>query len=388
MIFDIDGTLIDTNLAHVEAWVRAFARLGYKIPADRIEVEIGKGGDKLVSSVVGQSGEECDGESLRRVQQDEFLAIAAQQRFPVFPRVPELFRALRERGIRTALATSSNQRHLRGTLESAGIDLPALADEMVTKDDAEASKPAPDLVLAAAEALGLSPAQCALVGDTPYDAESAHGAGVVCLGVLSGGFGNEELRGAGAREVWRDTGHLLEDLPHALDVASPGKARLDRPRLEQLMREALAVAREGLEHGEVPIGAVLARSDGTILARGYNELQHTGDRTAHAEMSAFRRVAGRIEPGSRDLVLVSTLEPCVMCTGAAMEAAVDTVVFGLEAPADSGTHRVSPPSSPEAIMPRIVGNVLPSESRALLQEWLRTNGNREQREYVEQLLGL
>ncbi|MBA3521096.1 MAG: HAD-IA family hydrolase, partial [Gemmatimonadales bacterium] len=343
MIFDIDGTLIDTNLAHVEAWVRAFARLGYKIPADRIEVEIGKGGDKLVSSVVGQSGEECDGESLRRVQQDEFLAIAAQQRFPVFPRVPELFRALRERGIRTALATSSNQRHLRGTLESAGIDLPALADEMVTKDDAEASKPAPDLVLAAAEALGLSPAQCALVGDTPYDAESAHGAGVVCLGVLSGGFGNEELRGAGAREVWRDTGHLLEDLPHALDVASPGKARLDRPRLEQLMREALAVAREGLEHGEVPIGAVLARSDGTILARGYNELQHTGDRTAHAEMSAFRRVAGRIEPGSRDLVLVSTLEPCVMCTGAAMEAAVDTVVFGLEAPADSGTHRVSPP---------------------------------------------
>jgi phosphoglycolate phosphatase-like HAD superfamily hydrolase/tRNA(Arg) A34 adenosine deaminase TadA len=386
MIFDIDGTLIDTNPSHVEAWVEAFAGLGYRIPADRVEREIGKGGDQLVPSVLGAGAERRDGERLRAAQRDAFLRIAAGRRFEVFPQVPELFRALADRGIRTALATSSNQAHLRGTLASAGIDLPALADELVTKDDAAESKPAPDLVTAAVRVLGLAPAQCAMVGDTVFDAEACLQAGVVCLGVLSGGARGEDLLAAGARAVWQDTGHLCRELDVALEVASPGRERLDAPRTRQLMREALAVAREGLGRGEVPIGAVLARSDGTILARGHNELRRTGNPTAHAEMVAFGRVAGELHQEAGDLVLVSTLEPCVMCTGAAMEAAVDTILFGLRAPADQGTSRVTPPRSPETRMPRIVGDVLAAESRALFEEWLRLGGYPEQRPYVEQLL--
>ena len=386
MIFDIDGTLVDSNPAHIEAWVSAFAELGYRIPADRIAREVGKGGDQLVPSVLGDEAEAREGGRLRELQRQAFLAIAACRTLPVFPGVPELFRALADRGIRTALATSSNMEHLRGTLRSAGVDLPELADELITKDDAAASKPAPDLVLAAAEALGLSPAQCAMVGDTPYDAEACTGAGVVCLGVATGGFGEQELLDAGARAVWDSVADLGGDLDRALEIAAPGPGRLDAAAAERLMRLALAAARDGLEHGEVPIGAVVARRDGRVLARGYNTLRHSRDRTAHAEMVALARSARDIAEDPVGLVLVSTLEPCVMCTGAAMEAGVDAVLYGLRAPADGGTHRVSPARSPDAALPRVVGEILAAESRALLEEWLRVNGNPEQRRFVEQLL--
>ncbi|HEU5039364.1 MAG TPA: HAD family hydrolase [Gemmatimonadales bacterium] len=386
MIFDIDGTLVDTNPAHIEAWVRAFADLGYRVPADRIGREVGKGGDQLVPSVLGARAERRIGDRLRDAQRREYLAIAARREFGVFPGIPRLFEALAARGIRTALATSSNLEHLRGALRSAGIDLPAMADELVTKDDAGASKPAPDLVLAAARALGLTPAQCAMIGDTPFDAQACIQAGVVCLGVESGGFGEKELRSAGARAVWRDTGALLADLDRALAIAAPGPGRLDRETIERLMREALAVAREGLADGEVPIGAVVARRDGRVLARGYNQVRGTGDRTAHAEMLALARAADAISQDEVGLVLVSTLEPCVMCTGAAMESAVDTVLYGLQAPANGGTRRVSPARSPGAGLPRLLGGIVARESRALLEEWLRLNGNPEQRPFVEQLL--
>ena len=149
MIFDIDGTLVDTNLAHVEAWRRAFKRLGYDVPPERIKVEIGKGGDLLVPSILGEEVEKRHGE----------------------------FQALRQRGIRTALATSSNKKHLQATCDSAGIDLPSLADVLVAKEDAEASKPAPDLVIVAWEKLTLTPAECAMVGDTVYDARACRGPG-------------------------------------------------------------------------------------------------------------------------------------------------------------------------------------------------------------------
>jgi phosphoglycolate phosphatase-like HAD superfamily hydrolase len=220
LIFDIDGTLVDTNPAHVQAWYRAFKRLGYEVAPERIEIEIGKGGDLLVPSILGEEPEKRHGEALRRAQKEEFLLIARRERFRVFPCVPELFQALRQRKIRTALATSSNKKHLQAVCESAGIDLPALADVLVTKEDAEASKPAPDLVIVAWEKLALSPAECAMVGDTVYDAQACRGAGVVFLGVLSGGTPAELLLKAGACGVWRDTGHLYTELDRALETAA------------------------------------------------------------------------------------------------------------------------------------------------------------------------
>jgi phosphoglycolate phosphatase-like HAD superfamily hydrolase len=220
IIFDIDGTLVDTNPSHVEAWRRAFKDFGFDIPAARIKVEIGKGGDQLVPSILGQEAEERYGEALRRVQKEEFLKIAEREHFRVFPCVPELFQALREREIRTALATSSDKKHLQATMTSAGIDLASLADVLVTKDDAEASKPAPDLIVVAWKKLAVSPIDCAMVGDTVYDGQACQAAGVVFLGVLSGCSTESELLQAGACGLWRDTGHLYADLDRALEIAS------------------------------------------------------------------------------------------------------------------------------------------------------------------------
>jgi tRNA(adenine34) deaminase len=112
------------------------------------------------------------------------------------------------------------------------------------------------------------------------------------------------------------------------------------------------------------------------------------NKTAHAEIVAFQNAAGKVPLDARDLILVSTLEPCVMCTGAAMEAAVDTIVFALRAPADNGSTRVNPPQSPESQMPRIVGRVLESEARALFEEWLQHDLPEAQRKFGEQLLAL
>src|SRR5688572_11797909 len=106
-------------------------------------------------------------------------------------------------------------------------------------------------------------------------------------------------------------------------------------------------------------------------------------------MVTFRRAAGRVPTDARDLILVSTLEPCVMCLGASMESAVDTIVYALRAPADSGTGRVAPPQSPESQMPRIVPDVMAGESRALFEEWLALpDRNPKQVEFVRQLLAL
>ncbi|HZZ45086.1 MAG TPA: nucleoside deaminase [Tepidisphaeraceae bacterium] len=155
---------------------------------------------------------------------------------------------------------------------------------------------------------------------------------------------------------------------------------------ERLMLDALAVAREGMIAGEAPIGCVLARGNGTIISSAHNEQNRSGDKIAHAEIVAFHRAAGRVPRDARDLILVSTLEPCVMCLGAAMEAAVALVIFGIRAPADSGTDRVRPPSSPESRMPRIVGGVMAAESRSLFEQWLPMITDPQQMAYARQLL--
>ena len=391
MIFDLDGTLVNTNAVHVEAWRRVLEGHGYKIPPDRIFQEVGKGGDNLVPDLLGRQADRKDGESLRNAHPEAFAKLAREKGLKVFPGAGELVAELKRRGLKLVLATSSGQKHLETIGEASGVDFPKLIGEVVTADDADASKPAPDLVVAAVKRLGLSPAQCAMVGDTPYDAESAKGAGVVCVGLTSGGYpdADKALRRSGARVIYRDPADLLAHIDEAMETVSPGSAHLTKPVLEALMRQALDAAREGMAAGEVPIGCVLARGDGHVIARGHNELNKSQNKTAHAEMVTFARSAGKVPTDARDLVLVSTLEPCVMCLGASMEAAVDTIIYGLRAPADSGTGRVQPPESPESQMPRVVGDVLAEQSRGLFEEWLRKPGNRPQQvAFVKQLLAL
>ncbi|MES2462035.1 MAG: nucleoside deaminase [Armatimonadota bacterium] len=169
---------------------------------------------------------------------------------------------------------------------------------------------------------------------------------------------------------------------------------------ERLMREALAEAEKGMQEGEAPIGSVLAMPNKTtdgkarIIARGHNRINALQRKMAHAEIVTFENAGGgdgkkpALPLDAEDVILVSTLEPCVMCLGAAMEAGVTHVLFGLEAPADNGTKRVKPPESPESTAPKIEGGILAEESRTLFEQWLEGKEGTDQAKFVEQLLAL
>jgi HAD superfamily hydrolase (TIGR01509 family) len=358
------------------------------VSADRIAVEIGKGGDKLIPSILGNQIDRNDGESLRKAHTDAYIKIAQSTRLRAFQGVDILLTNMAKRGLKLALATSSKKKELKITQQSAGVDWFSHFDVIATGDDAAESKPAPGILQAAVRKLKLSPAQCAMVGDTPYDADTARDAGVVCLGVTCGGMNDQKtLRATGMRKVYRDPADIAEHLDEALRIASPGSAVLAQKLIESLMNQALEMARQGLDSGEVPIGCVIARGDGTIIARGHNQLNASQNKTAHAEMVAFAQTAGKVPTDAKDLILASTLEPCVMCLGASMEAAVDTILFGLSAPADGGRTRVRPPLSPESQMPRLLGGVLCDKSRQLFKEFLKRNpSNPMQAQFVQQLL--
>jgi tRNA(adenine34) deaminase len=174
------------------------------------------------------------------------------------------------------------------------------------------------------------------------------------------------------------------------DMTAPNDG-LFRDAMTTWMDLALEQARRALEGGEAPMGAVLLNSAGEMMATGRNTTRATGNPTTHAEMNAFGAAAGHFD-GAHGLTLVSTLEPCVMCTGAAMQAGVTRIVFGLKAPADSGTSRVAAPSSPDATIPEVVGGIGAAESRAMFVEWMdRHDGDAsrdEQRRFITELLTL
>ena len=173
---------------------------------------------------------------------------------------------------------------------------------------------------------------------------------------------------------------------------------LTHEEMKQLMLAALEEAECGMREGEVPIGCVLARPINSrieIVGRGHNRVNALQRKIAHAEIITFEN-AGVSKEGkpptlplnATNIILVSTLEPCVMCLGAAMEAGVSLVVYGLDAPADNGTSRVKPPQSPESSAPEIIGQILASESRRMLEVWLKANDSAEQAKFVRQLLSL
>jgi HAD superfamily hydrolase (TIGR01549 family) len=224
VIFDVDGTLVDSNDLHARAWQRAFDASGYDLDYARIRAHIGMGGDKLVPALIGDEAEARAGKQLRAEQTRQFEALLDDPDEPkrLFPRVIELLSALKKRGVRAAIATSAESEKLERIQQKFGLDLNGKVDETVTASGVSESKPAPDLVCAALDQLAIRPEQAVMVGDTPYDANACRAAHVACIGVRSGGWSDTLLRAAGAAITYADTGELLASLDQALERAQRG----------------------------------------------------------------------------------------------------------------------------------------------------------------------
>ena len=207
VIFDVDGTLVDSVDLHAQSWQDAFREYGRDIAFDDIRGQIGKGGDQLMPVFLGADEIEAFGEQLEE-RRGAILKERYLPRVEAFPGVRALFEHLRAEGMRIALASSAKADELETYKGIADIE--DLVDEQTTSEDVESSKPHPDIFLAALEKLGNpDPEDVVVVGDTPYDAEAASQAGLRTIGVLCGGFSEESLWNAGCIAVYRDPADLL-----------------------------------------------------------------------------------------------------------------------------------------------------------------------------------
>ena len=209
-VFDLDGTLVDSVYQHVLAWREALEAAGIELAVWRIHRRIGMSGGLLVNALVRETGHRVPAEDMARLQEHHARAYARQvAQVRPLPGANELLAYLSRAGVRWAIATS-------GRLESAGpvlalLDLPADAI-VITRDQVERAKPDPDLFLAAADRLGVDIHAAIVVGDSIWDLLAARRARALGVGVLSGGYGQEELEQAGAYRVYQDPADLLHHL--------------------------------------------------------------------------------------------------------------------------------------------------------------------------------
>ena len=205
-LFDVDGTLVDTNDLHVAAWREAFAHFGHDISAEAIRSQVGKGGDNLIPTLLPELDHE-KGEEIDRWRAELFKRDYLPRAVP-FPGVRALFERLVADGARIVLASSSSRPEVDFHLNLIGCS--DLVSAVTTRDDVESSKPCPDIFAAAlAKVAPLRPDQAIVVGDTPWDVKAASQAGLRTIGFLSGGFAERELREAGVACVYDGPRDLL-----------------------------------------------------------------------------------------------------------------------------------------------------------------------------------
>ncbi|MCY7345598.1 MAG: HAD family hydrolase [Pyrinomonadaceae bacterium] len=214
-IFDVDGTLIDTNDFHAEAWRKALAEKGFEVAFEQIRPLIGKGADTLLPEFLSESEIKKYGDELADLRGEIFKREYLEQVKP-FPKVRELFQKIKADGIKIALASSANEDEVEAYKKIADIE--DLVEISTSADDAEKSKPEPDIFQAALKLMGNPPPKNVLViGDTPYDAEAAAKANLKTIGVLCGGFAKADLEKAGCVEIYESPADLLENYTKLLE---------------------------------------------------------------------------------------------------------------------------------------------------------------------------
>ena len=207
-ILDVDGTLVDTNYHHAIAWFRAFRRHFLTLQVWRIQRHIGMGGEQLVAALAGDDVEERIGDSIRDAESELYRELIGEVQAMEGSR--QLIEDMKDAGNAVVLASSAKEWEVQHYLEL--LEAAELVDAWTTSDDVERTKPEPDLVHAALEKVGGRPENATLIGDTVWDVEAAHRAGVEALAVLTGGFSEQELSEAGAREVFTSVEELRQSL--------------------------------------------------------------------------------------------------------------------------------------------------------------------------------
>jgi HAD superfamily hydrolase (TIGR01549 family) len=213
-ILDVDGTLVDTNYHHTIAWYRAFRQNGVVLPIWRIHRHIGMGGDQLVKALGGEQLENEKGDDIRAAESVLYGELMSE--VEPLEGARDLIEDLKKSGHAVVLASSAKKHEVEHYLEL--LDARELADDWTTSDDVEATKPEPDLVVAAVEKAGGG--EAVMVGDSTWDCEAAKRAGLDTIAVLTGGFSEQELRDAGAMVVYTSIKDLRESLDETPLAAS------------------------------------------------------------------------------------------------------------------------------------------------------------------------
>jgi HAD superfamily hydrolase (TIGR01509 family) len=206
VLLDIDGTLVDSNFLHVHAWTLAFAEAGHPVDAWRIHRRIGMGSGRLLDELLGDDADRL-ADDVKERHAVRYAELADQLR--PFAGARDLLRTLADRGLRVVLSTSAAPEEVEKL--RAVLDVDDVV-QVTGAEDVEEAKPEPDLVQAALELAGVPAERAVFVGDSVWDVEAAGRAGVVCVGVLSGGTSEAELRDAGAATVVEDAAALLRGL--------------------------------------------------------------------------------------------------------------------------------------------------------------------------------
>jgi HAD superfamily hydrolase (TIGR01549 family) len=207
VIFDIDGTLIDSVDLHARSWVECFDKFGVQARFEDVRPHIGEGADRLVPAFVPPETDDATKRQIEEFRSALFKREYLEQIRP-FPEVVELFGRIKSCGLKIVLASSCTADEIDTYKTIAGIS--KMTDHDVTADDAGASKPSPAIFVKALDRLApIAPSQTCVVGDTKYDGEAARLAGIPFIGLLCGGSSKEELQCSGAVALYRDPADLL-----------------------------------------------------------------------------------------------------------------------------------------------------------------------------------
>jgi HAD superfamily hydrolase (TIGR01549 family) len=205
-IFDVDGTLVDSVDLHASAWQEALEHFGHHVTFQQARSQIGKGGDQLIPVFLSEHEQRDHGKEMEEWRGTRFKSKYLPLVRP-FSAVPELLQRVRDAGLKVAIASSAKASELEVYLEIACVR--NLVDLATSSEDAEQSKPAPEIFQVALKKLGMAGADAVAIGDTPYDAEAAGKAGIPTIGLLCGGFTESELRKGGCVAVYPGPAALL-----------------------------------------------------------------------------------------------------------------------------------------------------------------------------------